>query len=108
MNIASDTCESKLEKKKKVIRGLVHLEISEETAKAAVQSVPSLDVDECYLWALANQCDESLIDEMQRNFEEEAGALSSYENKSKETMTLILKVVIIFLRVSSSNDHDEA
>ena len=65
--------DSRIDKKKRVIRKLVQLELSEKVAKAAVQCVPSLDVDECYLWALENGNEESIIAEQQKSFDEEVG-----------------------------------
>ena len=71
-----DTSESNLEKKKRVIRKLVELEIAEDIAKAAVQCVIPLDEEECYYWAMENANNRTLIAESRRSFDEEMGELN--------------------------------
>ena len=51
------------------------MEISQDVAKAAVQCNRSLDIDECYLWALEHANDEEMIAEHQKSFDTEVGKL---------------------------------
>ncbi|XP_076818180.1 E3 ubiquitin-protein ligase rnf213-alpha-like [Clavelina lepadiformis] len=71
--ILDESNVSRLQKKKKVVRKLVALEIAENVAKASVHSIRSLDVDECYLWCLENEFDEERVDELQKEFDAELG-----------------------------------
>ena len=81
--------DSKLDKKKRVIRKLVQLELTEKVAKAAVQCVPSLDVDDCYLWALEYGTEEEVVAEHLRKFDEEVGRFSSARFASTATIIRI-------------------
>lgn len=56
-----------------MVRKLVQGELAENVAKAAVQEVKNLDVDECYLWALENEFDEENIQRLVRDFDKEMG-----------------------------------
>ena len=71
--VADKTTDSQIQKKKKVIRRLVQNDISESAAKAAVQSVRTLDLDECYLWAMEYGFDEDLVIRLQNEFDNELG-----------------------------------
>ncbi|XP_076815738.1 E3 ubiquitin-protein ligase rnf213-alpha-like isoform X2 [Clavelina lepadiformis] len=71
--ILDESNVSRLQKKKKVVRKLVALEIAENVAKASVHSIRSLDVDECYLWCLENEFDEERVDRLQEEFDAELG-----------------------------------
>uniref|UniRef100_H2XPN8 Uncharacterized protein n=2 Tax=Ciona intestinalis TaxID=7719 RepID=H2XPN8_CIOIN len=74
MSIVEDNVNvSKAQKKKKLVRRLVDMEITQNIAKAAVQSVRNLDLDECYLWALENEFEDDSVLDLARQFDEEAG-----------------------------------
>ena len=70
---ADKASDSQIQKKKKVIRHLVQNDISESAAKAAVQSVKTLDFDDCYLWAVEYGFDEDLVMCLQNEFDYELG-----------------------------------
>ena len=56
-----------------MIRQLIELEVSEHVAKAAVQKVKSLDLDESYMWTfdVDEDDDEEMIDQLVKEFEQE-------------------------------------
>ena len=70
---ADETTDSQIQKKSKVVRKLVQNHVSESIAKAAVQSVGTLDFDECFLWAMDYGFDEDLVMRLQNNFDNELG-----------------------------------
>ena len=56
-----------------MIRNLIQNYIPENAAKAAVQVIKSLDIDDCYMWALENANNEKEIEKLQKEFDEEIG-----------------------------------
>ena len=70
---ADETTDSQIQNKKKVIRHLVQNDISESVAKAAVQSVRTLNFDECFLWAMEYGFDDDLVMHLQNEFDNELG-----------------------------------
>ena len=70
-----DVYDSNFEKKMRVIRRLVQMEISQDVSKAAVQCNRSFDLDECYLWALEHEYDKKMIAIYQKSFDDEVGEL---------------------------------
>jgi len=51
------------------------MEISQDVSKAAVQCNRSLDVDECYLWALEHANDEEMVALHKESFDKEVGKI---------------------------------
>ncbi|XP_078489225.1 E3 ubiquitin-protein ligase rnf213-alpha-like [Ciona intestinalis] len=79
MSIVEDNVNvTKAQKKKKLVRRLVDMEITQNIAKAAVQSVRNLDVDECYLWALENEFEDDSVLDLARQFDEEVGKMKLF------------------------------
>ena len=73
MFVDESRSDSRIQKKKRIVRNLVQNDISESAAKAAVQAVGSLDVDECFLWAMEYDYDTDRVTALQRDFDEELG-----------------------------------
>ena len=63
---------SEVEKKKKMVKKLVQLEIEEDVAKAAVQAVGFDDVDNCMVWALSP---EGNVEELALQYDDDIGVL---------------------------------
>ncbi|XP_076818192.1 E3 ubiquitin-protein ligase rnf213-alpha-like [Clavelina lepadiformis] len=89
-----------IQKKTKVVRKLVASDLPENVAKAAVQAVSSLDVDECYLWGLEHGYLEDDVDRLKDAFDEEMafeaqGAnVNVLQNVINERSNLTLEEVI--------------
>ena len=71
-----------------MIRQLIELEVSEHVAKAAVQNVKSLDLDECYMWTfdVDEDDDEEMIDQLVKEFEQEESRFKKISNYLFQTI----------------------
>ena len=68
---ADKTTKLQIQEKKKLIRRLVQNDIPESVAKAAVQSVRTLNFKECFLWTMEYGFDEDLVMHRQKEFDNE-------------------------------------
>ena len=58
------------EKKRNMVKKLMRMEVSEQCAKAAVQSVGFDDEENCLIWALTNGTD---CEELAKEFDDDIG-----------------------------------